>query len=92
MKSSPVTTSKQGDDGSTTKPPEAREREREGPTPRVSSALSVAAPTNGVVQFHVSVRVDMAEFAGWEAERISAFFAGIAQVLAAKGSSKEDED
>jgi hypothetical protein len=40
----------------------------------------------GVVQFHVSVRVDMAELSGWAPERISAFFAGIAQVLAAKGA------
>src|SRR2546430_10327072 len=43
-------------------------------------------PTEGTVQFHVSVRVDMNEFAGWQAERITAFFGGIAQVLAAKGA------
>jgi hypothetical protein len=28
----------------------------------------------------------MAEMAGWQADRIASFFAGIAQVLAAKGS------
>ena len=41
--------------------------------------------TEGTIQFHVSVRVDMTEFAGWKADRITAFFGGIAQVLAAKG-------
>jgi hypothetical protein len=59
------------------------------PEPRETRASAVstafAQPTEGVVQFHVSVRVDMAEFASWKAERITAFFGGIAQVLAAKG-------
>ncbi len=49
-------------------------------------AITTAKPAEGVVQFHVSVKVDMAEFAGWPAERISAFFNGIAQVLAAKSA------
>jgi hypothetical protein len=43
------------------------------------------------VQFHVSVKVDMAEFAGWSADRITAFFGGIAQVLAAKGTLEKNE-
>ena len=47
-------------------------------------------PTEGVVQFHVSVRVDMAEFADWKADRITAFFAGVAQVLAAKGQIEKE--
>jgi len=47
-------------------------------------------PAEGTVQFHVSVRVDMAEFAGWEASRITAFFSGIAQVLAAKGALEKN--
>jgi hypothetical protein len=50
----------------------------------VSTTFSQA--TEGVVQFHVSVKVEMAEFANWQPERISAFFAGIAQVLAAKAA------
>lgn len=45
-----------------------------------------SAPTEGVVQFHVSVKVDMNEFEGWQPERIAAFFGGIAQVLSAKGA------
>jgi hypothetical protein len=40
--------------------------------------------TEGAVNFNVSVRVDMGEFATWKPERIAAFFNGMAQVLAAK--------
>ena len=32
----------------------------------------------------------MAEFAGWQPERISAFFSGVAQVLAAKGNVEKE--
>ena len=60
------------------------------PAPRHSPvATSFANPTAGVVQFQVSVKVDMAEFAGWDPQRISSFFSGIAQVLAAKGAIEE---
>ncbi len=48
----------------------------------VSTAFSKTA--EGAVHFNVSVRVEMAEFAGWQPERISAFFSGIAEVLKAK--------
>lgn len=57
------------------------------PPPQIFSS-----PTEGVVQFHVSVKVDMKEFAGWEADRITAFFNGIAQVLAAKSAIEKDEN
>jgi hypothetical protein len=58
------------------------------PQPTKSPAVTTAfaQPMEGTVQFHVSVRVDIAEFAGWQADRIAAFFNGIAQVLAAKGA------
>jgi hypothetical protein len=46
--------------------------------------------TENVVSFDISVRVRMSEFAGWRPERISAFFGGIASVLAAKGRMEED--
>lgn len=46
--------------------------------------------TEGMVSFDVSVRVNMSDFAGWRPERISAFFGGIASVLAAKGRIEED--
>ncbi len=47
-------------------------------------STSFSQPTEGQVQFNVSVRVSMVEFAGWDADRITAFFNGIAEVLAAK--------
>jgi hypothetical protein len=59
------------------------------PTKTTAVVTSFAAPTEGIVQFHVSVRVDMGEFKGWAPERIAAFFGGIAQVLAAKGKVEE---
>jgi len=45
---------------------------------------------SGVVQFVVNVRVEMSEMRNWRPERIAAFFAGIAQVLAAKGSVEQE--
>jgi hypothetical protein len=44
----------------------------------------------GGVSFDVSVRVQMSDFAGWRPERISAFFGGIAAVLAAKGAMEKE--
>jgi hypothetical protein len=49
-------------------------------------STSFSSPAAGVVKFNISVNVDMADFAGWTPDRITAFFAGVAQVLAAKGS------
>jgi hypothetical protein len=43
---------------------------------------------HGAVQFSINVRVDMKEFAGWTGDRITAFFGGIAAVLAARGEEK----
>jgi len=57
---------------------------------RAAVATVFTAPTEGTVQFHVSVRVDMAEFATWPPEQIKAFFGGIAQVLAAKAAIEKD--
>lgn len=45
--------------------------------------------SGGTVQFNISVKVDIAEFAGWDAEKISSFFNGIAQVLAAKAAAEQ---
>jgi hypothetical protein len=55
-------------------------------SPRLTTGFS---QQEGLVQFHVSVKVNMSEFAGWHPDRISSFFAGIAQVLAAKGNVEE---
>lgn len=57
---------------------------------QVPVATSFVHSSAGVVQFNISVKVDMSEFAGWQPDRISAFFAGVAQVLAAKGSLEEE--
>lgn len=67
----------------------AAEPPKEPAAKAAAVATGFAAPTEGVVQFHVSVKVDMAEFEGWEAERIASFFSGIAQVLAAKSKIEE---
>jgi hypothetical protein len=48
-------------------------------------ATAFTKPGPGVVQFQINVNVEMKEFAGWSPDRITAFFGGIAKVLAAKG-------
>lgn len=77
------------DGGRQQQPGSTLEQPRHTPaTPDLTSAVS--SPPEGVVQFDVSVRVAMSEFKGWDSERISNFFAGIAQVLAAKGGLKQE--
>jgi hypothetical protein len=49
---------------------------------RVTTAFSQMA--QGAMRFNVSFDVDMSEMASWRADRIAAFFNGLAQVLAAK--------
>ena len=39
---------------------------------------------DGTVRFHVSISVDVERMKGWEADRITAFFEGIAMVLKAE--------
>lgn len=56
-----------------------------------SVSTSFSKPTQGLVQFHVNVKVDMAEMEAWSPDRISAFFGGIAQVLAAKNAIEGKE-
>ena len=55
---------------------------------RVSTVF--AKTTEGAVHFNVSVKVDMEEFAGWQADRIAAFFSGIAEVLKAKANVESE--
>lgn len=40
----------------------------------------------GVIQFHVSVKVDASEMAGWRPETVAAFFDGIAKATAARNA------
>jgi hypothetical protein len=62
------------------------------PPPRSTANVATSfLTTEGAVQFHVSIRVSMQEMAGWTPDRISAFFAGLAQVLAAKKGTEEIE-
>jgi hypothetical protein len=67
-------------------PPEAaRQSEPEPNIPaKQNIATAFAASPEGGISFHISVRVNMEQFATWKPERITAFFAGIAQMLAAK--------
>lgn len=66
---------------------EVQHREPAAARSNVSTAFTQM--TGGRVQFNISVNVDMAEFSGWTPDRITAFFAGIAQVLAAKGAVEQ---
>lgn len=52
--------------------------------PGINTAF--AQVPEGVLRFNVDVNVDLREFAAWTPERISAFWSGIAQVLAAKAA------
>lgn len=67
--------------------------------PVSESAAQPAAPKqpsadlpshSGTVHFQISANVDMTEMSGWSADRIAAFFAGIAQVLAAQGQGDQE--
>jgi hypothetical protein len=51
-------------------------------SPKVATSFSQMA--EGAMRFNISFSVDMVEMASWKADRIAAFFSGIAQVLAAK--------
>ncbi|HZU29055.1 MAG TPA: hypothetical protein VFA04_26260 [Bryobacteraceae bacterium] len=54
----------------------------QGLRPKVATTFSQMA--QGTMRFNVSFDVDLTEMANWRADRIAAFFSGIAQVLAAK--------
>jgi hypothetical protein len=68
--------------------PEAREPKDDGPRgPR--SVSTGFMTTEGRIQFHVSIDVSMQEMSGWTPDRITAFFSGLAQALAAKKGTEE---
>jgi hypothetical protein len=51
-----------------------------------ASAVKRTTPsTDGVVQFHISVHIDAAQLGTWKPERIAQLFAGVAQMIRAKG-------
>lgn len=80
--------------------PQIEPKETSMPTPSVparsggggTTTTTFHQMTAGAVQFSINLKVDMAEFAGWQPDRITAFFAGIAQVLAAKAKVEQDMD
>jgi hypothetical protein len=59
--------------------------------PKQNIATAYAASPEGGISFHISVKVTMEQFATWKPERITAFFAGIAQMLAAKAKIEGGE-
>lgn len=63
--------------------------DKDPPKPTITTSFS-QQPLEGAVQFHVSVKVSMGEFATWQADRIQAFFQGIAEVLKAKGAVEQE--
>jgi hypothetical protein len=68
------------------------EQRDDAASPSRPTAATVATSfmnTEGAVQFHVSIRVSMQEMSGWTPDRITAFFTGLAQVLAAKKGTEE---
>jgi hypothetical protein len=70
----------------------SEQRDDQPPTSRPSANVATSfMTTEGAVQFHVSIRVTMQEMAGWSPDRIGAFFAGLAKVLAAKKGTEEIE-
>lgn len=52
-----------------------------------AGSMPSTASANGI-NFQVSIKVDLAEMKEWPAERIAAFFSGMAQVLAAQGKKE----
>lgn len=60
-----------------------------GKTPVV--ATSFTKLPEGVVRFNVNVEVTMSEFGTWRADRITAFFQGLAMVLSAKSDVERDQ-
>jgi len=63
---------------------------RSDPPARTPGAVGTGfMSTEGGVQFHVAIKVDMQEMAGWSPDRIAAFFSGLAQVLAAKKGTEQ---
>jgi hypothetical protein len=72
--------------------PQPPSDQRDDVAPRSTAHVATGfMNTEGAVQFHVSIKVSMQEMSGWAPDRIGAFFAGLAQVLAAKKGTEEIE-
>lgn len=79
-----------------TEPSPETEDEMSAETSAKSSRPTVVStfpqPSGGSIRLAFDVTVSMAEMATWDAARIGAFFAGIAQVLAAKNATGTDNE
>lgn len=73
-----------------TPPPPSQKQDPQGQD-LAKTMPSLFGTTEGQVQFNIAVKVSMGEFANWQADRIAAFFGGIAQVLAAKAKIEKVE-
>jgi hypothetical protein len=59
--------------------------------PQTQEKASNPALSAGGINFEINVNVNMAELSGWGADRITAFFSGVAQVLAAKAAAEKEK-
>lgn len=79
------------DDDSLSTTVEEEVKPRPASQPRSASFPNLfTSMTSGAVRFNISIEVNMEEFATWEADRLAAFFNGIAQVLAAKAAVEKE--
>lgn len=72
-----------------TPPPSSPSREVRSSPP--AGAAPAGVPTPGV-HFSIDVSVSMAEIGTWGSDRITAFFSGVAKVLAAKNGTPDPDD
>jgi hypothetical protein len=88
-----VKSTQQQNNQAQSKPAEAPQPSMEQPAPQpiaptVASSAPSSSTASGRIQINVSIDLDMTQLAGWQPDRIAALFAGMAQVIAAKGSDK----
>jgi hypothetical protein len=60
------------------------------PPRSVGVATAFTQSAGGVIQFNISVKLDIQEFSTWQPENIAAFFSGMAAVLAAKAAVEKE--
>ena len=77
------------DDAEPQPKPEQPKATAAGGKPDLSTSFAKA--NGGAVDFSINVHVNMQELSGWSADRLAAFFRGIAMVLAAKNDKEMNE-
>ncbi len=76
-------------DGTPSKPKSDAVPEKTEKEPRRTAVATTQS--QGGISLNFALRVDMAELADWDASRITAFFEGVSQVLAAKTGIPQEE-